>query len=947
MSKRKQVLILLVFLSAFTVGQSRAQQADKTVAPSKDQERLLLPLNPEVKTGKLPNGFSYYIQKNAAPAQRVQLYLVVKAGSILETEQQRGMAHYIEHMSFNGTTHYPKNELINYLQKGGVRFGSDINAYTSFDETVYKLPLPTADVEMLNNGFQIMRDWAQNALLEQGEIDQERGVILEEKRMKKGVQERVREKTLPVLLNRSRYADRQPIGTEEAINSFNREDLAAFYKNWYRPDLQALIVVGDIDVNDVEKRIHDLFSDLKNPKREKKRIIYDIPLSGKNQFVSITDKEQAYTVLQLYSKHKAAGFKTTDDLLTQIARSLFNRMLSARMSELMNQPTPPFMQCKSGISSLFSGLDAFTTMIVARPGETEVAFKAAYGELVRLKKFGFTAGELNRARDSYLASVENEYNERDKIPSDSYADEYVNHFTEGTASPGIAYTYQFVKKNIDRISLDDLMMLADQYRMSADCDVIITAPEKEGPTLPDDQKLTQWMGEVEKSDPTPYEDQVTVNTLLEALPVGGKIIATEKDEAIGITKLTLSNGITVILKPTTFKNDQILINGVSPGGTSLYNNEDYLSAVLSAALENNSGVSSFDGVQLSKMLSGRTLMVKPYIEERFEGIAAGAIEKDLETAFQLIYLYFTAPRKDPVIFQSVMKQQKATLSNRSNDPASVFADTVNALLGNYHYRSKAPSPERLGTIDLDRAYTIYKERFADASDFTFVIIGSFKEESLKPLLEQYLGALPALHKKEQARDLGIRVPAGKITKRVYKGTEDKAVVRLVFSGDHVYNQYNNLLLDGLKEVLLLRLTERLRENEGGVYSPGVNAVYTKNPVGTYTITVSFSCAPANVEKLVAAALDEIQKLKKSGPPAVDVDKYLVARQRGWEVMQHDNEFWYSFLVNVYKENESAHKVLTYLDELNKITSAGIRQAAGTYFNLQNMIRFELLPELSN
>lgn len=933
------LLVLSICINGYVQAQPNLKTKTGRVINSE-----VLPLDTAIKVGKLKNGFTYYIRRNTEPKERVQLYLATKAGSILENEQQLGLAHFMEHMSFNGTKNFPKNELVNYLQKSGVRFGADLNAYTSFDETVYQLPLPTDDPELFKNGMQIMRDWAQDALLDPSEIDKERGVILEEKRLGKGAQERMQNKYLPMLFNNSRYAKRLPIGTEEVLKSFKPETIRQFYKDWYRPELQALIVVGDVNVAQVEKMIISMFSDLKNPAKPLPRTKYTIPLLNKNQFIAVTDKEMPYTVAQVMVKHPAADLKTTGDMRNSIVRTLYNLMISARFSELMKQANPPFLQGGSSIGDFMAGLDVASAFVVAKPGELESGFKAVYTEIERARNFGFVATELERAKQSYMTSMEAAYKEKDKTSSENYVQEYLRLFLQEEASPGIDYEYNFAKNTIGGISLEEVNGLTAKYLTDVNRDVIIMAPEKETATLPVEATVNAWIQSVKQSNITAYSDQVSDKPLLAVKPTAGKVVSEKKIGAIGVTELTLSNGVKAVLKPTDFKNDEILINAFSPGGTSLYSDADYQSASSASSLVARSGISEFNSIQLPKLLTGKRVSVTPYISERAEGISAFSAPKDLETALQLVYLYFTQPRKDEEIFKSVIQQQKGALANRENDPNSVFSDTISAVLGNYNIRRTGPTLSKIEQIDLEKAYSIYKDRFADASDFTFTFVGSFKDQEIRPLLEQYLGALPSSKRKEEAKDLGIYPPAGEITKNVYKGQEDKATVRLIFSGDYKYSDENNNRLDALAEVLQIKLIERLREEESGVYSPGAGASYSKNPRNRYSVTVAFGCAPANVDKLVNATLDEINKIKQNGAQAGDIEKYVAEERRTTETQLKQNGFWAGYLTSNYQLNEDPLKILTYLDSLKKITPESLKTAANEYLSGSNLIKFVLLPE---
>lgn len=932
---------LVFFLVSFLQAQDKKTPV-QTVQQVLSNEKL--PLDTAIRTGKLANGFTYYIRRNTEPKNRVQLYLAVKAGSVLESDQQLGLAHFMEHMSFNGTRHFPKNELVNYLQKSGVRFGADLNAYTSFDETVYQLPIPSDDPALLKNGMQIMRDWAQEALLDPVEIDKERGVVLEEKRLGKGAEERMQNKYLPMIFNNSRYAKRLPIGTEEVLKSFKPEVLRQFYKDWYRPDLQALIVVGDINVSMMERTIRELFSDLKTPANELPRTKYTIPLLNKNQFMTVTDKEMPYTVAQVMWKHPAAEMKTTVDMRNSIVRSLYNQMMNARFAELLKQANPPFLQGGSSISGFMAGLDVASAYVVAKPNELAGGFKAVFTEIERARNYGFTPTELERAKKSYLTAMEAAYKERDKTSSENYVQEYLRLFLEEEASPGITYEYNFAKNVIGGITLAEVNSLTARYLTDVNRDVIVMAPDKDAATLPVEATLNSWIDDVKKSKIEAYVDNVSDKPLLAVKPRAGKVIREKRVDKIGISELTLSNGVKVVLKPTDFKNDEILINAFSPGGTSLYSDADYQSAAVASSLITRSGIGEFNSIQLPKMLSGKRVFIAPYIAERSEGISASSAPADLETAMQLIYLYFTAPRKDTAIFKSFIQQQKGALANRESDPGSVFSDTIAAVLGRYNVRRTGPSLAKIEQINLDKAFSVYKERFADASDFTFTIVGSFKENEIRPLLEQYLGALPSLKRKEDARDLGIYAPEGRITKEVYKGQEDKANVRMVFTGDYTYNEDNNLQIDALTEVLEIKLIERLREEESGVYSPRAVNNYSKYPKNRYSFTIAFGCAPANVDKLVNAALDEINKIKQHGAQPVDIEKFVAEEKRTTETQLKQNGFWAGYLTGKYQLNENPSEILTYLDSLKKVTPQSLQKAANEFLSGKNLIRFVLLPE---
>ncbi len=943
----KQVFALSVVVmitAALALNAQTVVKSKPATTATKQTASGIIPLDPAVRIGKLPNGFTYYIRKNVEPKNRVQLYLANKIGSIMENDDQRGLAHFMEHMGFNGTKNFPKNDLVNYLQKAGVRFGADLNAYTSFDETVYQLPIPSDDPEVLKNGIQIMRDWAQDATLDVAEIDKERGVVLEEKRLGKGAQQRMQDKYLPMLFNNSRYSDRLPIGTEEVLKNFSAETIKQFYKDWYRPDLQALIVVGDIDVDAMEKTIKATFSDLKNPLKPRQRTKYSISLLNKNQFIAVTDKEFPVSVAQIMIKHPESKLITTTDYRNSIIRSLFNSMIGTRFADMSKQADPPFLQAGANISGFLAGLDMYNVFVVAKPGEMERGFKAILTETERVKRFGFTQTELDRAKQSYLTNMESSFKEKDKTPSESLVKEYLRNFLEQEASPGIEYEYKMANSMTGGISLSDLNNLAKKYITDVNRDVIIMGPEKDKDNLPDEAKVESWISGTKQSDISAYVDQLSDKPLLSAKLSGGKVISESKIPEIGVSEFKLSNGIKVILKPTDFKNDEISFSAFSPGGSSLYSDADFQSAQYATAIIRNGGLAEFNSVQLPKLLSGKRVSVSPFITERSEGISGSTSPKDLETALQLTYLYFTQPRKDAETFKGLIAQQKGGLANRGNDPNSVFADSVAAILGNYNVRRTGPTVEKINQVSLDRAFEIYKDRFADASDFTFVFVGSFKPEEIKPLLEQYLGSLPSGNRKEAAKDLGIKIPAGKIDKKIYKGQEPKASVRLVFSGDYTWSEKHNNQLDALAEVLTIKLIERLREDEGGVYGVGARASYSKFPKSRYTFSISFGCAPENVEKLISSTLDEINKIRVNGALAGDIEKFIAEESRTTETQLKDNGFWLGYLTNQLQNEDEPKHILTYLESLKELNPESLKATVQYRLNPDNFIRIVLLHE---
>lgn len=942
--------LALIFISSTTFSQVKkkpsAAPKSKTPAAAVPQKAAVLPVDPDVLIGKLPNGLTYYIRKNTEPKNRASLFLVNKVGSVLENDNQQGLAHFTEHMAFNGTRDFPKNQLVDYLQKSGVKFGADLNAFTSYDETVYQLPLPTDTVSVFEKGFLILANWAAYQTFDPKEIDSERGVVLEEERMRgKNAQERLRNQTSPILLNNSRYALRLPIGKEDVLKTFTPETIKAFYHDWYRPDLQAVIAVGDFDPARVLQLIKNNFSPLTNPVNEKPRTEYSVPPTPGTVVKIATDKEFPYTVAEVIVKHPGTTVKTTADYMQSIRVDLFNQMLNARLNEILQKPNPPFLFGQASYGGFTGHQDAFSSLAVANPGQLEKALKAVVAETERVRLYGFTLTELERAKQNSLLGIDNAYKERDKTKSANFVNEYEQNFLTGEAIPGIAFEYNFYVNNIGNISLAQMNAMAGKFVSDQNRVILVEAPESEKDKLPDEKALLTWIGDAGKNL-KPYIDETIDKPLLDksTLLPAGKIVSTTADSTILTTTVVLSNGLKVILKPTEFKNDQILINGYSFGGSSLASDQDFTSDDIAAGIVSSSGIGEFTQPQLEKLLAGKNVSVSPYISDISQGISANCSPRDFETAMQLIYMYFTQPRKDANVWKTNIDQSKSVLANRGLDPGSVFQDTVSATLSNHNFREMVTTPAMLNTASLDKAFAFYKERFADASGFTFSIVGNFNVEGIKPYLEAYLGSLPSTNSKQTYKDLKIQIPTGQITKTIYKGIADKSTVELVYSGDYEYNDANNIQIDALESILQIKMTERLREQEGGTYSPGVRANYKKLPDSRYSFTISFQCAPANVDKLMADAVEEVNKIKQNGAVATDIEKFTIQDARSTQLQMKENFFWAGHLGASSQNNENPDNILTHVSNLSSVTVQSTKDAANKYLSGNNLIKLILMPE---
>ncbi|WP_221390732.1 pitrilysin family protein [Dyadobacter sp. NIV53] len=916
-----------------------------TISVSAQDLSKKVPLDPGVKIGKLKNGITYYIRKNAEPKNRAELRLAVKAGSILETDDQQGLAHFMEHMSFNGTTNFPKNELVNFLQKTGVRFGADLNAYTGFDETVYMLPIPTDSAGLLDKGIQILEDWAHGALLDPSEIEKERGVVLEESRMGRGAQQRMRDKYLKMILNNSRYAERLSIGKDSILKTFKPETIKAFYKDWYRPDLMAVIAVGDFDVAKVEATIIRKFSSIPIVVKPKKRTKYTIPLDGSTNVAIVTDPEYPQNVIQVIYKQPENKVKTLRDVRDNMAQELYNAMIGQRMQELTQKANPPFLSGGSQYSNFLGNLDSYTSFALAKDASSiETALVALLDENARVQKFGFTQPEMDRAKKDFLNAVEQDYKERDKTQSSNYVQEYLDNFLHDEPFMSSEAYYELVKKNLDGIALTEVNALAKKYITDKNRAVVVMGPEKSKDALPTEGKIRALLSDSGK-DVTAYVDDVLDSPLLTTEPKAGTVVSEKSFEKLGMTELVLSNGVKVMLKPTDFKNDEILLKATGKGGYSLFPGERE-TGIFASYMIQSGGVGPYNQTQLQKFLAGKTVSGGPYLNELTEGVGGSTNPKDLETTLQLIYAYFTEPRKDAEVVSGILTNQKAYLENmkKTLTPEKVFSDTLNAVLSNYNPDRRPLTPESVDKVSLDRAVTIYKDRFADASDFVFTFVGAFKIDEIKPLLEKYLASLPSTDRDDTYKHPNIYPPKGRIEKTVYKGLEPKSRVSLISSGEYNYNPENNIQIEALQEVLKIKLIESLREEESGVYGVSVSESTDKFPTGHFRFSIGFGCAPENVDKLVKRAQKEIAKIKQNGADPKDIEKFVAETNRKMETAVKTNGFWLDYLDDNTFLGDNLDEIFQQDKLLKSITIESTKAAAIQYFNDDNFIKVVLMPE---
>jgi zinc protease len=938
------LVTLLVPLTAMFALPSPAVGQDTAQARPVARLDQPIPIDPQVLIGQLPNGLRYYIRENRKPEQRAELRLVVNAGSVLEDSTQRGLAHLLEHMAFNGTKHYAKQELVNYLESTGVRFGADLNAYTSFDETVYMLTVPTDSARLLEKGIEILGDWAHDVTLDSAQVDRERGVVIEEWRLGRGAASRMRDKQLPILFQNSRYATRLPIGDKHTLETFSRAELKRFYTDWYRPDLMAVVAVGDFDKARVEQLIRERFSGIPAPANPRPRTVYPVPDHDQPLVAIATDPEATRSTVSVYYKQPLRSERTIADYRRGLVEALYNGMLNDRLEELTQRANPPFLGASSSQGRLTRSKEVYTLSAAVPDNGLERGLEAMLTEAERVAQHGFTRTELERQKRDLLRGIEQAYAERAKTNSAVYVSDYIDNFLDGDPIPSLEQEYELSRQLVPGIQLDEVNRLAREWINGRSRVILANAPQKQGVKVPDAGALLAVFDSVDRSTVTAYSDTVSDTPLVPRPPKPGRVVSERRIASVGVTEWTLANGLRVLLKPTDFKDDEIVFRGYSPGGTSLSPDQEIVPASTASAVVSVGGVGEFNAIALQKALAGKSVRVGSSIGPLEEEISGRASPQDIETLFQLTYLHFTAPRADSAAFRSYQARVQAALADRSASPMAAFQDTVQVTLAQHHVRARPLTSEMFDQMNLEKSLTFYRDRFADASDFTFIFVGNLDLQTLKPLVETYLGGLPSRRRKESWRDVGIDYPRGVIRRTVRRGVEPRSQTELDFSGPFEFTRQNVQLLNALTEVLEIRLRERLREDLGGTYSVSVAASPQHYPRPRYDVAVSFGSAPERADELTKAVFAEIDSLKAHGPSRVDVNKVRETLLRERETNLRRNEYWLSLLYSYNYNHWDPKGILDYSEEIRRLDPEAIKDAARRYLDEKNYVQVTLLPE---
>ncbi len=931
-------MLLVLFVALFAT----------TVVTANDEKQL--PVDKAVRMGKLKNGLTYYIRHNDTHKNLVNFYIAQKVGSIQEDEEQRGLAHFLEHMCFNGTDHFPGKGLINYLEGIGVKFGADLNAYTSIDETVYNINNVPVNVEgAVDSCLWILRDWADGLTLDPEEVDKERGVIHEEWRGRNSAMMRMQERMLAAIFPGNKYGTRLPIGIMEVVDFFPYQTLVDYYEKWYRPDLQGIIIVGDIDVKKVEKKLKKIFKSIEMPENPAERVYYPVEDFEETIFTQQTDKEQQNYVLQLMYKHDAPTREernTAEYIRKNTVRSLAISMLNTRFSEIISKENPPYLNAGVGFGDYGTSQTkkSFNVSVTCKKEQIMQAIPMVYTEVERARRFGFTESEFNRLKKSMIAGMDTWYAERDKRSNDYHAQNCIRHFLDNESLMDPAYELELSKSILSSITLEEVNAVIPALHRKDNRVLVSFAPEKENdniiyPGKEDIEMLLDMIASARGIEP--YEDNSVDAPLLAELPKGGKVVSTEEGKW-GTTIWTLSNGIKVVVKPTDFQANQITLTGYKVGGTTQYPDSEIINLSMLSSLSSVGGFGAFDAAQLGKKLAGSTARASVGSNALYDMINGECATKDVEDMFQLMYLKFTSPRKDMQAYESLTTRMRNSLKDRDINPNTALSDTLTFALYNGHPRTLPMLAADVDKIDYDRVLEIYKERTSDATGYMFFIVGNFELDAIKPYVEQYIGALPCNGRIEKIAETTVETRKGVYRNNFEKKMENSVGTEIIYySGEIDPVQKNRIAMSFLSQILQIVYTEEVREKEGGTYGVGVSGNVVRRPKGEFSLTINFNMAPERREELAEIIVREFEKIAKEGPAEEHLEKVRSYMLKSFEESQKKNSAWLNWMYNYYFENENNHD--NFEPIVKAMTKEDIRKFAEYIISLGNFIEVSMVP----
>lgn len=931
MRSHRRVILILIFLFIF----------QPFIWSEGQKERI--PQNPELISGTLENGMKYYIQQNDNPRERAILRLALNAGSLMEDPDQLGMAHFLEHMAFNGTAEYAENDLVRFLQSIGMQFGPDINAHTSFDETVYKLMIPLDQAENLDTGLNILEQWAFHMNLNTNDIEEERGIIHEEWRRGLSASRRMMDAAYPQIMYKSLYGERLPIGTEESILNSTPESIRRYYKEWYRPDLMAIIAVGDFDPQLMEQDIIARFSKYKNPEIPRERIEPAVPDHSETVFTNQSDTEATWTAAIIFNKVDNEEPRTRSDYRYELMEDLYLAMFNNRLEDLQNGPEPPFTYGYVDFSSMTRSKSFHTMTVVTADDGLYNGFESILTEEKRIRDHGFTPGELDRAKKQLYSRMFNAYNNRNNRESVEIASEYVNYFLNETPTPGIDYIWDAFDEYIETINLEDIHLRTELWLSESNRVIYTMSPAGDDREAVDPVKLSGINYEVSQSTTEAPEERIVNTSLLKEMPEAGSITERRQLKEADAEEWTLSNGAKIVLKKTDFKENEILFSSMSPGGVSLAEDENYLTASFASQIVQRSGVGEFSRLDLDRALAGSTASLNPVISEMSSGTRGNSSREDLETLFQLNYLYFTTPRLDKESWESYKSRMADSLKNRDSDPMTQYSDLLIKSLHQNHPRSYPLKAEMLKEIDDDQAFEFYKERYAQASNFTFFITGSYDEELIVPLVEKYIASLPNNGIKENWVDRDLRYPRGQIRESLSSGRDPVSYVTMIYPGEWEWSSRETQVIQAVADSLQMVITEEVREKASGTYSPSVSVTPARVPYEDYYFMISFSCDPERTEELTELVKEVIQGLKQGKIEDRIISDVIKARTVMMEEQLRKNSYWLSRMERSYFLELPTDEIPP-VNELNDYYSKELMQdRMNRYFSDENNLEVILYP----
>ena len=915
------------------------------------QQPIPLPIDKDVRYGQLPNGLTYYIRHNEEPKQRCEFHIAQSVGAVLEEDHQNGLAHFLEHMAFNGTEHFPGKGIITYFESIGVNFGGNINAYTSIDETVYRLSdVPTIREGIVDSALLVMRDWSCGLSLIGDEIDAERGVIREEWRTGNNANRRLWKQSRAKMFPGSQYAKRDVIGDTAVINNFSYDALRDYYHKWYGTDNQAIIVVGDIDVDAIEGKIKALWSDVPERTNRGERPLYTVDDNPDPIVAIVTDKEAQQTRVQLFWKHPKTPMYmqgTNMSYLLDRCRDLIGAMLDTRFEEAAMKPDAPFVGAGAGYFELVKLRDAFTAIAVAKEGQETKAYKALLYELEKMRRYGFTESELEVAKANMLSEFEQSYNSRQTRQNIAYAREYIRNFEDKEPIPGIEFEYEFIKQMLPLIDLDMINNIAKKQLIGDENIIIcITGVDKEGVNIPSEELAVAMLRTMREMEIEPPVSEKIERPLVEIVPKKGKIKKQIINLAVGTTEWILNNGVRVVFKNTDFRHDQILMEAFSQGGLSLVPTEDLPSAALATSIVEMSGLGAFSYTELQKALAGKQVRIQATIDDYEEGVTGSSTVRDLETLLQLTYLGFTAPRRDEQAFSTMMAMLQNQLKNKSKNPKAIFRDSVSLFSTDHSERTLVMNEQLLERIDLDKALEYYRQRFANPADFTFTFVGQIdpQDPQTKELILQWIGGLKGTRKAERYVDWKVRKPEGdnKLYFRREMATRT-ATNRIEYvQYGTLYDLSKRLNLQMVGRVLRTRYLESVREREGGSYGVGVSGGMRLVPITEQYLIIQFDTDPERQDRIMQVINEEIETILRNAPLASDVEKERASMLKDYQENLRDNDWWQTALYRYYRYGEN--EVEQFVQAVEGITQESVREALQSLVDANRRIEVVMLPE---